>query len=614
MPDIVISTPARLVNSLKSGNISLSRVNTLVIDEADLILSFGHADDVQSITSSMPKIYQGLLMSATLSPELEKFKRVVLHNPAVLKLEESANSGHLLQMYLRTSEADKFLVLYVFIKLGLLQGKGLIFVNDVNKCYKLKLFLQQFFISAAVLNAELPANSRTHILEEFNRGVFDYLIATDAVVDHGEEDDEGSDEEEEMSRGETGEMETIDEEGEDSDSDEDVQDEEGSENDDDIEDEENSGSEVGESDVGSDDESEDEVDEPEKVAEVPKSTVKKQRNKDDSVERDEYGVSRGIDFKGVSFVINFDFPASVAAYTHRIGRTARGGASGTSLSFVSTPPALSATSATTSSHAKALSIAERDEAVLRAVQAQQPRLGDTSQGGNNVLAALGAQGGEFLDDEDERMRQPSPLVFNMRELESFRYRVEDTIRSVTSAAVKEMRAAELKREILNSSQLKSFFAANPTDLKVLRHDKAVMHPIRVKEHLRHVPDYLVPVSMRSVAGNRNKSNKKKRRRAQAGADGQTQEKRRQISKSKDPLFAGSDEGGSASAESSSAAASQPSPAGQSRVFSNSETLGYSTSGRQKWKMAHKKGKFNPKKGKKDSLGVSGSFTKAKAYR
>ena len=59
-------------------------------------------------------------------------------------------------------------------------------MNDVNKCYKLKLFLQQFFISAAVLNSEVPLNSRTHMLEEFNRGVFDYFIATDASIDQGE--------------------------------------------------------------------------------------------------------------------------------------------------------------------------------------------------------------------------------------------------------------------------------------------------------------------------------------------------------------------------------------------------------------------------------------------
>jgi ATP-dependent RNA helicase DDX56/DBP9 len=86
-PDVVISTPARLVLQLKNGSIDLSNVKTLVIDEADLVLSFGYTEDVHTITSKMPKIFQGLLMSATLSPELDKFKRVLLHNPAVLRLE-----------------------------------------------------------------------------------------------------------------------------------------------------------------------------------------------------------------------------------------------------------------------------------------------------------------------------------------------------------------------------------------------------------------------------------------------------------------------------------------------------------------------------------------------
>jgi len=66
---------------------------------------------------------------------------------------------------------------------GLLEGKGLFFVNTVDSCYRLKLFLEQFSIRSAVLNAELPLNSRLHILEEYNRGIFDYLIATDASLD-----------------------------------------------------------------------------------------------------------------------------------------------------------------------------------------------------------------------------------------------------------------------------------------------------------------------------------------------------------------------------------------------------------------------------------------------
>jgi ATP-dependent RNA helicase DDX56/DBP9 len=109
-PDIVVSTPARLVQHIKNNKVDLSQISMMVIDEADLVLSFGYAEDVQFITSKMPKIFQGLLMSATLSPELDKFKRVLLHNPAVLKLEEAQGVGHLLQFYLPTTEKDKFLI------------------------------------------------------------------------------------------------------------------------------------------------------------------------------------------------------------------------------------------------------------------------------------------------------------------------------------------------------------------------------------------------------------------------------------------------------------------------------------------------------------------------
>lgn len=58
-PDIVISTPARIVHHLKSKAIDLSATQLLVIDEADLILSFGYAEDVQLIMTKLPKIVQG---------------------------------------------------------------------------------------------------------------------------------------------------------------------------------------------------------------------------------------------------------------------------------------------------------------------------------------------------------------------------------------------------------------------------------------------------------------------------------------------------------------------------------------------------------------------------
>ena len=78
-------------------------------------------------------------------------------------------TGCLSQFYLRLTEADKFLVLYALLRLQLIPGKALIFVNKLDVCYRLKLFLGAFSINAAVLNSEVPSNSRRHILEQFNK-------------------------------------------------------------------------------------------------------------------------------------------------------------------------------------------------------------------------------------------------------------------------------------------------------------------------------------------------------------------------------------------------------------------------------------------------------------
>jgi ATP-dependent RNA helicase DDX56/DBP9 len=190
-----------------------------------------------------------------------------------------------------------------------------------------------------------------------------------------------------------------------------------------------------------------------------------------------------------------------AAYTHRIGRTARGGASGTALTFV-------ATANPKVSPKREVETAARDSEILHQVRAQQPRLGTVE--GDNVLAAIGTVDTDSMSEQD-RM-QPAPLMFNVAELDSFRYRVADTLRSVTSAAVKELRAAEIKREILNSAQLKKYFAENPNDLKVLRHDKAISHPIMPKEHLKYIPDYLIPPSMKGVISGNVGANRKPKRR------------------------------------------------------------------------------------------------------
>lgn len=85
-PDVLIATPTKLLVLLEAKTIDLTNLRFLAIDEADLLLSYGHKDDLTRLmdpsTGWMPKLgVQGCLMSATLSEDIEGVKGLVLRNP-----------------------------------------------------------------------------------------------------------------------------------------------------------------------------------------------------------------------------------------------------------------------------------------------------------------------------------------------------------------------------------------------------------------------------------------------------------------------------------------------------------------------------------------------------
>ncbi|KAK6203367.1 ATP-dependent RNA helicase DBP9 [Scheffersomyces amazonensis] len=412
-PEIIISTPAKLIQTLEknvnTNLIDLSTVKNLTIDEVDLILSFGYLEDLQKLESFLPikKNLQTFLMSATVNDDLNDLKTRFCTKPAILKLnDENINQNNLIQYYAKVTEFDKFLFSYVIFKLNLIKGKTIIFVNNIDRGYRLKLFFEQFGIRSCILNSELPVNSRLHIVEEFNKNVYHLLIATDETNEFTLEKDEDDDEEE---AGEQQEQEQGQE------------DKEGESKDD------------------------------------TKKSKKSKKSKKDK----EYGVSRGVDFRNVACVLNFDLPTTSKAYIHRIGRTARAGKSGMALSFVL--PIKEFGKHKTAS----LSTSKKDEKILRRIIKQQ------SKNGFEI----------------------KPYQFDMNQVEGFRYRAEDAFRAVTQTAIREARIKELKNELMNSDKLKRFFEENPQDLASLRHDKE-SHPARVQSHLKRVPEYLLPESAR----------------------------------------------------------------------------------------------------------------------
>lgn len=390
-PEIIISTPLRLTTVLEkhASIVDLTTVTSLAIDEVDLMLSYGYMEDLQKLDDFLPikRNLQTYLMSATVNDDVNDLKARFCTKPAIIKLNDNEeNQNRLVQFYARTSEFDKFLFAYVIFKLHLIKGKTLAFVNNIDRGYRLKLFLEQFGVRCCILNSELPVNSRLHIVDEFNKNVYNLLIASDESTEVTEQ--EGEDDQEDSK---------------------------------------------------------------------PEKSKKKKGKKVDG----EYGVSRGVDFRNVACVLNFDLPTTSRSYVHRVGRTARAGKAGMALSFVVPVKEVGKHKTATNPGAK------RDEKVLARIVKLQ------SKNGFEI----------------------KPYQFDMTQVEGFRYRAEDAFRAVTQAAIREARIRELKNEIMNSEKLKRFFEENPQDLASLRHDKE-LHPAKVQSQLKRVPDYLLPESAR----------------------------------------------------------------------------------------------------------------------
>ena len=222
--DIAIATPGRLLSLLRHCKVDLSKVDFLILDEADRMLDIGFYDDIMEIISYLPKERQTLMFSATFPAEVEKLARQVLRNPAEVKIAVSKPAEGITQsVYILHEEQKLPLVMDMFADKE--RGKGIIFASSKEKVRDLYYSLRRRGVKVAQIHSDLENAERTQTLLDFKNNKIQLLVATDVV-------------------------------------------------------------------------------------------------------------SRGIDIDDIEFVINYDVPAQPEDYVHRIGRTARAGARGEGITFV----------------------------------------------------------------------------------------------------------------------------------------------------------------------------------------------------------------------------------------------------------------------------------------
>ena len=156
-----------------------------------MLLSFGYNHDIKCIAAEVQRGCQSILLSATTNDELTGMQSLVLHNPVQLDLGSLNRNRAAKQKQMRFSlfsrleshyiiklhTDDKLLYCMALFRLGLCEKKTLVFVSHSDAAIRLRLFLAKFNISCCALHHELPYNSRAHILQEYNRGVYDCMIA-----------------------------------------------------------------------------------------------------------------------------------------------------------------------------------------------------------------------------------------------------------------------------------------------------------------------------------------------------------------------------------------------------------------------------------------------------
>jgi len=178
--DILVATPGRLLDLISSNAIKLDRVNTLVLDEADRMLSLGFTDELTALLALLPSRKQTLLFSATFPDQVTALTEELLNNPVEIQVQ-SADASTLVQRVFTVNKGEKTALLSHLIK-QYQWRQVLIFVNAKNSCKHLADKLSKRGINAEVFHGDKGQGARTRVLEEFKSGEIEVLIATDIAA------------------------------------------------------------------------------------------------------------------------------------------------------------------------------------------------------------------------------------------------------------------------------------------------------------------------------------------------------------------------------------------------------------------------------------------------
>ncbi|HZU49003.1 MAG TPA: DEAD/DEAH box helicase [Mycobacterium sp.] len=179
---VVVGTPGRVIDHLDRGTLDLSRVDYLVLDEADEMLAMGFADDVERILADTPEYKQVALFSATMPPAIRKLTAKYLHDPLEVTVEaKTTTAENISQRYIQVAGPRKMDALTRILEVEPFDAM-IVFVRTKQATEEVAERLRARGFSAAAINGDIPQAQRERTIAALKEGGIDILVATDVAA------------------------------------------------------------------------------------------------------------------------------------------------------------------------------------------------------------------------------------------------------------------------------------------------------------------------------------------------------------------------------------------------------------------------------------------------
>ena len=181
-PQILVATPGRLLDHMNRGNVHLNAVHTMVLDEADEMLNMGFVKDVTRIIEATPDERQMVLFSATTNQDVLTIAWKYQHDPIEVTVEATKQDRPQIAQYVISTEQNKKIDHLLYLLDADVYQRVMIFWNTKFMTDRLTERLKKEGYQAECIHGDVKQSQRNVVMNDFRRGKFPILIATDVAA------------------------------------------------------------------------------------------------------------------------------------------------------------------------------------------------------------------------------------------------------------------------------------------------------------------------------------------------------------------------------------------------------------------------------------------------